>query len=56
MKKGDKVKVISGSYKGCIGTVVGFQWLPNGVCCVTVQPNEHADDRVFYKKELKVIK
>lgn len=55
MKLGDKVKVVKGSYKDCIGTIVGISF-SFGKKIVTVEPNEPpADDRQFWESDLKVI-
>lgn len=51
MKVGDKVKIISGEYKGAIGYITSI--LRD---YVTVEPDTNADRRIFYKKEVKVIK
>lgn len=56
MKKGDKVKVISGKYSGAIGHVTAIiTVLDSKDKVVTVQPDENADARTFYMSELEVI-
>lgn len=54
MEKGDKVEVIEGSYKGAKGTVVGITYSFEKKI-ITVEPNEHADNREFWETDLKVI-
>jgi transcription antitermination factor NusG len=56
MKKGDKVKVISGEYSGAIGHVKAItNILDSKDKVVTVQPDENADPKNFYMSELEVI-
>lgn len=53
-KSGDKVKIISGAYKGAIGSLIGSMKIGDKIVWL-VQPNTNADVRAFFESELELV-
>lgn len=50
-----KVRVINGDFKGAIGYLVGTPMTIGDNVVWSVEPNENADVRSFYEKDLEVL-